>query len=221
MQADRPPAWKTRRRVPRRVGELLAVLDAHHGMRRWALPYEDDLERAWRECHRGNWLVLLAARAGVEHSLIATAVADCLRFAIHCGDGCTPRTPDERAAMAAVEAVLAYATTRGVGVARPEEPWLVARLVTRDRFEPMGDVSRSIFDAVTAARLLLRLADGAADDAHEAVIAAAQAAARHRVNTSAVEESLAKLVRTTIPFSAIESALAAWPSRPAAGRRRR
>lgn len=38
---------------------------------------------AWAECPRGDWLLWLAARAGVDRKLVVRAACDCARTALH------------------------------------------------------------------------------------------------------------------------------------------
>ena len=36
-----------------------------------------DLETAWAQCHKGNWMLWLAARVPIDHKLIVLAACDC------------------------------------------------------------------------------------------------------------------------------------------------
>jgi hypothetical protein len=55
---------------------------AHHDVVEWARPYAEDWERAWNECPRGDWLLGIAARSGVDRRKIVLAAAACARLAL-------------------------------------------------------------------------------------------------------------------------------------------
>jgi len=55
---------------------------AHDDVVSWARPYADRWEEAWTECPRGDWLLAIAARAGVSNRRIVKAACDCARFAL-------------------------------------------------------------------------------------------------------------------------------------------
>ncbi len=41
------------------------------------------LEQAWSECHRGDWMLWLAQKRGVDHRKLTLAKAKCARLVIH------------------------------------------------------------------------------------------------------------------------------------------
>lgn len=45
----------------------------------WALPFGDDFDRAWRECPRADYLLLLAAVGGAEHAVLRKALCKITR----------------------------------------------------------------------------------------------------------------------------------------------
>ena len=50
---------------------------AHHDVCTWARPYGEDWAKAWTECPRGDWLLGLAVRRGVERIAIVRAACAC------------------------------------------------------------------------------------------------------------------------------------------------
>ena len=44
---------------------------------------QPDLETAWRDCERGDWLLWIAARLAVDRKLIVIAACQCARMALH------------------------------------------------------------------------------------------------------------------------------------------
>ena len=60
----------------------LEARGAHHDVVTWARPYEARWSEAWRACPRGDWLLGIAARAGVDRRAIVDAACACARFAL-------------------------------------------------------------------------------------------------------------------------------------------
>lgn len=48
----------------------------------WARPYGVEFGRLWSECPRGDWLLAIAARLGVEAPQLARAAAACARLSL-------------------------------------------------------------------------------------------------------------------------------------------
>ncbi len=59
------------------VSAWLEQHGAHHDVVEWARPYGEEWERAWRECPRGDWLLGLAARIGMDRVEIVRAAQAC------------------------------------------------------------------------------------------------------------------------------------------------
>lgn len=60
--------------------DTLRRLDACQEARVWV--GDRDLATAWRECARGDWMLWLAARAGVDRRLVVEAACDCAEAAL-------------------------------------------------------------------------------------------------------------------------------------------
>lgn len=71
----------------------------------------------WRECPRGDWLLGIATRAGVDHVALVRAAIGCARTAMDLLDG----DGEARAAGAAARALLEVATSWANGVATKDE----------------------------------------------------------------------------------------------------
>jgi hypothetical protein len=67
--------------------EWLEGRGASHDIVEWARPYGAEVDRLWRECPRGDWLLAIATRLGVETSVLAQAACGCARIAL-------PHVPD-------------------------------------------------------------------------------------------------------------------------------
>jgi hypothetical protein len=55
---------------------------AHHDVCAWARPYDADWSKAWTECPRGDWLLGLAVRRGVERAAIVRAACACAELGL-------------------------------------------------------------------------------------------------------------------------------------------
>ncbi len=64
----------------------------------WSLAFGADFERAWRECPRADYLVLLAAVGGAEHSLVQRALCRITRELV-------PLSPAQEAPLSAMQRV--------------------------------------------------------------------------------------------------------------------
>ncbi len=89
------------------VAEWLSKAGAHHDVVSWAEAYGADFRRAWDSCPRGDWLLGIAARLGVERRLLVAAAAGAARTALDC----VPE--DERRPELAVAAAEAWARGEG------------------------------------------------------------------------------------------------------------
>lgn len=63
-----------------RLASILRSLGACGPARRWL--GERDLETAWNECARGDWLLWAASNVGVDRRQIVRAAADCAETAL-------------------------------------------------------------------------------------------------------------------------------------------
>jgi hypothetical protein len=64
----------------KQLQEIDACLEAVE----WVEWVEDrTLEQAWGECHRGDWMLWLAQKRGVDHRKLTLAKAKCARLVIH------------------------------------------------------------------------------------------------------------------------------------------
>jgi hypothetical protein len=64
------------------LSRWLETHGAHHDVVTWAAPFGDDWARAWTECPRGDWLLGLAARRGVDPRAVVRAACACARLAL-------------------------------------------------------------------------------------------------------------------------------------------
>lgn len=179
-----------------RVDEVLEQLGMHPELVAWSSS-RTGLLQLWEECPRGDWLLALATRVGVDRRLVVAAAGDCAQMA-QCF---IPRT-DTRPAMAlamaqkwtedeATGAPCWAAGFRAAGAATEAASW-----------------DEAISDAAMAAACVAFASDGAADDlyyasrahAAEAALLAARAYRRTRVNAHRV---CAEFVRYRMPVSEV------------------
>lgn len=65
---------------------LLRSLDACSEAVTWA-ETQPDLQTAWTQCHRGDWMLWLAARLDIDRPTLVLAACDCAEEAVrHCGE---------------------------------------------------------------------------------------------------------------------------------------
>lgn len=126
----------------------------------WAGAYDDDWVRAWRECPRGDWLLGLAARLGVERPKLVLAATAAARTALE------PVPPGAEL----IERALALAEAWARGHASLEE--CRARSAELDRFAPPDPVLATAAAAGLCALLSVEDADAAAGAAANAAQAA-------------------------------------------------
>jgi hypothetical protein len=68
--------------------DRIRALGACSGALTWLEAQEGSLYDAWRRCKRGDWLLWLAARAGVDRRLVVLAACDCAETAlVHVPEG--------------------------------------------------------------------------------------------------------------------------------------
>ncbi len=83
---DDPLAWL------RESGAQGDVIDGLRGIVDATAPGESRWRRLWTECPRGDWLLGIASRLGVDHRMLVTAAIACAKTALE------PSDPDTRAA---------------------------------------------------------------------------------------------------------------------------
>ena len=171
------------------LAELLSQLGACSEAREWAV--NRTLKQAWAECERGDWMLWLAARVGVDRRAIVCAACDCAETAWeHCADGATLT-----AAILAVHIAREWASGH-------EEIETVYAVAAVDAVY----AAYAAADAADAAAYAVYAAAADAADAAAYAVYAADAAADAASSASARRASLhasAKLVRARIPYSAI------------------
>ena len=161
---------KTLMRNLRRLGACSEAVE-------WANT-QPDPETLWRGCHRGDWMLWLAARAGVRRQDVVLAACACARLAL------SRVTVGEERPRIAIETAEAWA--RGDAG------------VTLAQVRAAADAAAYAADAAADAA-----AYAAAYASDAAAYAAAAAAAR-----AATRSACASLVRERIPWSAVAAALA-------------
>ena len=69
------------------LGKKLEALGACREAVEWSAQYGDDFQRAWNECHRGDWMLWLAGRLAGEPGSdarrpLVLAACECARLAL-------------------------------------------------------------------------------------------------------------------------------------------
>ena len=175
--------------------ELLKRLSACREATEW---YNGrDSKAAWAECERGDWMLWIAVRLGVDRKLIVLATCDCAETALkHIPSG------EERTRIA-LETARAW--TRGEATI---EQVRAAADAAADAAAYAAAADTAAYAAADAAAYSAAAAAAAAADAAYAYAAAAAAAAYAR------RESLrnsAELVRKQIPWEVVAKALEGKP----------
>lgn len=173
---------------------LVELLQMHYACdvsTEWVRSLDDQSpENAWRKCPRGDWLIWIAAELGVDRKLIVQAVCIYARTVLkYVPDGeDRPRVAIETAERwARGEATLDTAITAAYGA---KKAWYVC---------PTGAASHAAAAAYLAARTASCVLN--ALDAAEYVARAKFIAEGTR---DASLRELSYIVRSTVPFSAIE-----------------
>lgn len=180
------------------VSAWLEARGAHHDVVSWATPFGDDHEALLAACPRGDWLLGIAARAGIPQANLVAAVRACAALALD-------QVPDD-----ATEVHDALATLdRWLDGERDE----ARREADRARCEEAAD--RCTDPAAAAAALAIRAALGAVDNPEEAAacVSFVAEAAIADVGECAImsalryaQETTADRVRDHIPFALFEAA---------------
>lgn len=156
----------------------------------WATAYGDDWERLWAECPRGDWLLGLAARAGVARQRLVLAAVAAARTAFD------PASEIGELPRGALELAEAWAAGR----ASAEE--CRARALALEKATPPDPALAAIVQACQAALLAIEdpsAAAGAASGAAEAALFGAGDCALMPLLSFAQRETAAK-VREHVPF---------------------
>lgn len=166
---------------------------AQHDVVEWARAYGTDWERAWNECPRGDWLLGIAARSGVDKKQIVLAAAACARLALE------PIDPREERPLRGIEAAESWAN----GVGDIELCRALAGELDRTRVEDPA-LSCALASA-HAALLSVDSPDSAPASAANAVQGALMSAGDCALMSilSYVQKTAAAQVRVHIPFDLI------------------
>lgn len=180
-----------------------AQADVIDGLARFA----SDWPTLWNQCPRGDWLLGIAVKLGVEHRLATRAAIGCAKVSAELASGVPVIAQAFARALAAAEA---WANGGGDADADAAE---VARL-GRALEEAMRDAPDPATEAASRAALAVTL--GVADPE---VLASAPAAAAEAQMMASIDcglelamrwahDKCADAVRDAIPWSAIETCLA-------------
>jgi len=167
----------------RRLAALLRRLGACHEGAEWASGR--DLETAWNECPRGDWLLWLAGRLEIERTVLARAAARCAETALQY----VPAGEDRP--RQAIEAVLRWADD-------PTAANLEAVRVAR-----RNAVAVAAYAAYAAAYAAAASAAYAAYASAASAYAYAYAASTASAARQQAQQRHAEIVREHIPFALI------------------
>ena len=184
--------WK-----PPPLAKWLEQQGAQNDIVDWARAFGEDWERAWHECPRGDWLLAMASRVGVERTALVLAAAACASSALDC----LPES--EQRPRNAVETAIRWAR----GEAEIDELRRAAAEAEQAEVpDPAVAVAiASAHAAASAADLPEHAAAAAANAAQAALLGVADCAMLSAL--SHAQQSCADRVREQIPFSAFQSVL--------------
>lgn len=173
----------------------LAVLPACVEARAWAAGTPGTPEELWSTCPRGDWLLWLAMRAGVDRRVVVLAACDCAETA-------TPHLTDSTRgpALAAIETARRWA--RGEATQQDVRN-ANAALTGREDGDAADHAACAVAFAAYAAFVSVRSV--AADDVSMAAAYASSAVVGEDVRTGL--RRCADLVRARIPWADVEAAL--------------
>lgn len=157
----------------------LEELDGEVG--RWLATYDQDVERAFAECRRADWLVRIATSVGVPRQIVVGAAGACAELAVR-----RARPVDLRAARAVTTAL---SWSRGeCGAA---EAWAAAFAATQAAEDAAAE---SVFasEAALAAASACFACDPRADDTYYAKRAYAATAIEHAMRAFGTEAQLGR-----------------------------
>jgi len=173
----------------------LEAQGAHNDLVQWAAAHGEDWEALWNGCPRGDWLLAIAARAGVEPMALTRASAAAARVAFEVPLEDTPEKQRAEQTLDALEAT-----------PEMEDDERRRRMAEMDA---LGEDSSIIAMASGAVRAALATAEDPSD-APSAVTFAVQASLLDAGDCALMavvgytQKKCADAVRGHIPFSAIE-----------------
>lgn len=129
------------------------------------------LHLAWRQCERGDWMLWLAAMAGVDRKVLVFAACQCARTALPYTTGPRPRL--------AIEAA---------------EGWCSGK-VSIEEVRAAAHAAYAAYAAYAVAYVACAAADAAADAAYSAACAACAACAAHAAADAACAACAAYVAR--------------------------
>jgi hypothetical protein len=192
------------------VAELVGSLGACPEAVEWVTPYGKDARKAWRECHRGDWLLWFAARINVHRPLVVIAACSCVRLALtwHWGRWCS--TTNDGRPRRAVESAERWA--RG-GTKPPAVRHAAAAKAIASTRDGDGLYRHACSAAANAADAAGYAACASNTDASYAyalsVMSAAKAAASAHLDAAKAHVRCARRVRRLIPWSLVSERLKA------------
>ena len=65
-----------------KVLEMLRSYQARNELQKWAKEHGGPLQDLWRDCQRGDWLLWLAAEAGIDRHVVVETACVCARTAL-------------------------------------------------------------------------------------------------------------------------------------------
>lgn len=175
---------------------------------RWLDTYDRDLDRAWGECRRADWLLRIAIALGVDRRLIVGAACDAAALAVR-------RT--EQADLRAVRC-LATANEWARGQSGPAEAWAAAFAAWQSAEELAHDQPLAS-EAAFASAMAGFACDPRADDHWYAQRAYASGSVEHAVRAFGTERAVGMqrclaAVREKVTLGVLANAVRCASSRP-------
>jgi len=171
--------------------KLLSKLHACTEARLWVGARE--LESAWNECERGDWMLWIAAKAGIDRKLVVLAACDCAETALQY----VPEGEDRPR--------IAIETARRWAAGECELSEVRRAADAADAADAAAAAAATYAAAADAAAATYAAAAAAAAYAAAAYAAAYAAAAAYGRHTT--RKLCAEIVRKTIPFADLHAAL--------------
>jgi len=178
-------------------------------------------KQAWETCKRGNWLLWIAGKLGVDRKTLVLAACACARTSLkYVPEGeDRPRIAIETAEAwtrgeATIEQVRAAAHAASAALAAPAAPAaLAAASAAANAASAAASAAAhaaSAAPAASAAASAAAHAASAAYAAYDAGVAGAAANAASAAAYDAARKGMADIVRKIIPFSVIKKAIAKY-----------
>lgn len=179
--------------------DLLSRLDALPACaeaREWARATPGTPEELWSTCPRGDWLLWLAMRAGVDRRVVVLAACDCAETA-------TPHLADSSRGLALTALEVTRKWARGEAT---QQDVRNASAALATRYVSAVAVDHAAYAVAYAVYAVVSVRSVAADDASMAATCAASAAAERAVKNASLQRA-ADLSRARIPWADVEAAL--------------